>query len=158
VEPSGGPAPYSSRSDLDDIDDGLDDTESEDEQSAVWDSAGGGGNVDEEEEDMHKREVELQAELTMATRRCQELKQTLQETKSFMEDRGVSMASIMRNNNHRVSSMAAVAPSTIVSAAGEEEDDSEEYDEFDDADDDDDYDDVSSGSSCNSRCNCYIEV
>lgn len=48
-----------------------------------------GGEAPEEElEDMHQREVELQEELQMATLRCQELKQTLQATRSYIESRG----------------------------------------------------------------------
>ena len=42
----------------------------------------------EEDEIMHKREEELQAELSLATKRCQELKETLQVTKSFIDGRG----------------------------------------------------------------------
>lgn len=37
------------------------------------------------EEDLQDREEELKAELTMATRRCNDLKQTLHQTKSFIE-------------------------------------------------------------------------
>lgn len=43
-------------------------------------------NPDDEDEDMHRREEELQAELQMATLRCEELKRTLQETKTLMGD------------------------------------------------------------------------
>lgn len=45
-------------------------------------------DADEEDEIMHRREEELQAELSLATKRCQELKETLQVTKSFMDNRG----------------------------------------------------------------------
>jgi hypothetical protein len=40
------------------------------------------------DEDMNRKEEELQAELNLATKRCQELKETLQNTKSFIEGRG----------------------------------------------------------------------
>lgn len=45
-------------------------------------------DAQEEDEIMHKREEELQAELSLATKRCQELKETLQVTKSFIDGRG----------------------------------------------------------------------
>lgn len=44
-------------------------------------------NREEEEEDLHRREEELQAELNFATQRVEELKRTLQETKSFLGPR-----------------------------------------------------------------------
>lgn len=44
-------------------------------------------DAEEEEEIMHRREEELQAELSLATKRCQELKETLQVTKSFIDNR-----------------------------------------------------------------------
>ena len=43
----------------------------------------GAGSADFEE-DLHRKEVELQAELMLAAARCQELKRTLKETKRFL--------------------------------------------------------------------------
>ena len=60
------------------------DTDEEDEASCEFDnnSAEPDENQEkEEQEDMQKREEELQAELNLATKRCQELKETLQVTK-----------------------------------------------------------------------------
>lgn len=49
----------------------------------------GGSSADSEvEEDIKKREEELQAELNIATLRCNELQRTLQATKSFMATPG----------------------------------------------------------------------
>jgi hypothetical protein len=48
---------------------------------------GGEANGDEEEEEFHRREEELRAELNFATMRCEELKRTLQETKTFLGPR-----------------------------------------------------------------------
>jgi hypothetical protein len=48
-------------------------------------------DAQEEDEIMHKREEELQAELSLATKRCQELKETLQVTKSFIDGRGKAL-------------------------------------------------------------------
>jgi hypothetical protein len=42
-------------------------------------------SFDDEEDIRMSREAELQAELNMATKRCQELKRTLKETKSFID-------------------------------------------------------------------------
>lgn len=46
-----------------------------------------GGDADEEEEDLLRREEELKNELNFATLRVEELKRTLQETKSFLGPR-----------------------------------------------------------------------
>eukprot|EP01034_Spumella_vulgaris_P021638 gene21638-27678_t len=62
----------------------LSDSGSEDEGS-VWER--GSHNMEEEEEDLHRREEELQAELNFATLRVNELKRTLQETKSYLGPR-----------------------------------------------------------------------
>jgi hypothetical protein len=48
---------------------------------------GGPGNADEEEEEFQRREEELRAELTFATLRCEDLKRTLQETKTYLGPR-----------------------------------------------------------------------
>lgn len=56
----------------------------EDETEALWSGRRlSSANAVDEDEDMHRREEELEAELNMATLRCEELKKTLQETKSF---------------------------------------------------------------------------
>jgi hypothetical protein len=65
-----------------------DDAFSDDEdESNEW-GRGGASNVnaEDEDEDMLAREEELKAELNMATMRCDELKKTLEVTKSFIGD------------------------------------------------------------------------
>lgn len=77
-----------------DADDDSD--EASENNSDVWENA---ANDDDEEvdEDMHRREEELREELNLATRRCEELKSTLQVTKSFIEGRaGASMMGASR--------------------------------------------------------------
>lgn len=70
------------------LDYGEDDTDSENEDEASCEFGAGDVHDEqserEEQEDMIRREEELQAELNLATRRCQELKETLQVTKSFL--------------------------------------------------------------------------
>ncbi len=88
------------------------------EEGTEW---GERGDVEEEEEDMHRREEELQAELNFATLRVNELKRTLQETKSYlgprMPTRGKDVA-----GSHTPAARWAV---------GEEEDgEAEDEDEF----------------------------
>lgn len=65
---------------------GRDSDSGSENDSETW----GDGEDDEVEvdEDMHRKEEELQAELNLATKRCQELKETLQMTKSFIDGRG----------------------------------------------------------------------
>lgn len=69
----------------DDEEDG--DSDSDNGTEEMWGEADP-NDADEEDEIMHRREEELQAELSLATKRCQELKETLQVTKSFMGNRG----------------------------------------------------------------------
>jgi hypothetical protein len=59
------------------------------EEEELW---GEPGDEEEEEEIMHQREEELEAELNLATKRCQELKETLQVTKSFIEGKAIKGA------------------------------------------------------------------
>ena len=61
-----------------------DDTASEDE-GEMWNERRTSDHGEDEEEDMRKRENELKQELTMATLRCEELKRTMIETKSFID-------------------------------------------------------------------------
>ena len=61
-----------------------DDTASEDE-GEMWNDRRPSDQGEDEEEDMRKRENELKEELNMATLRCEELKRTLIETKSFID-------------------------------------------------------------------------
>lgn len=83
----------------------------------------GGAAPEEEFEDMHQREVELQEELQMATLRCQELKQTLQATRSYIESRGGVPAQ----------ARPGPKPSRLESglSSEDEDDDAFEYDEND---------------------------
>lgn len=75
------PTPY------EDDDDENGDSDSENDTEEMWGEADP-NDADEEDEIMHRREEELQAELSLATKRCQELKETLQVTKSFIGHRG----------------------------------------------------------------------
>jgi hypothetical protein len=68
-------------------DDEKDDEEVEDDDEHEDDDG-------EEDQVLHRREEELQAELMLATKRCQELKQTLQITKSFIESKAASQGSM----------------------------------------------------------------
>lgn len=63
------------------------DSDSDNDTEEMWGEVDP-NDADEEDEIMHRREEELQAELSLATRRCQELKETLQVTKSFIGNRG----------------------------------------------------------------------
>lgn len=63
------------------------DSASEEETESIFDEANGAPNAQEEDEDMERREEELRAELNFATCRVEELKRTLQETKSFLGPR-----------------------------------------------------------------------
>jgi NIMA (never in mitosis gene a)-related kinase 1/4/5 len=68
-------------------DDDEDDSDSDNDTEEMWGDADP-NDAEEEDEIMHRREEELQAELSLATKRCQELKETLQVTKSFIGGRG----------------------------------------------------------------------
>lgn len=63
------------------------DSASEEDNESIFDEAQGAPNAEEEDEDMERREEELRAELNFATCRVEELKRTLQETKSFLGPR-----------------------------------------------------------------------
>jgi len=67
------------------------DTGSDEDEEAPWiDKAINGHaecNMEDEVEDLHKREEELKAELNFSTFRVNELKKTLEVTKSFIKDR-----------------------------------------------------------------------
>jgi hypothetical protein len=51
----------------------------------MWNDRRTSDQGEDEEEDMRKRENELKQELNMATLRCEELKRTMIETKSFID-------------------------------------------------------------------------
>jgi len=98
-----------------------------------------GGNVSagddddaDEDEDMKKKEEELKAELQFATMRCEELKRTLQETKSYIAPVAV--------NGGKVGAATGPSQRTAATGAGndnlddEEEEDGDEYEEGDDYD------------------------
>lgn len=51
----------------------------------MWNDRRASDQGEDEEEDMRKRENELKQELNMATLRCEELKRTMIETKSFID-------------------------------------------------------------------------
>ncbi len=109
-----------------------DEDESDDEVS----TGNSGAPAEEELELMHEREVELQQELQMATLRCQELKSTLQATKSFIEAKGGVPAATNRlgtvkpargGDTHIVSTIASDEEED---EDGFDEEDAEEYDEY----------------------------
>lgn len=105
-----------------------------DEGESSYDFGGDGdGEADEveEQEDMMKREEELQAELNLATRRCQELKDTLQVTKSFL-GKGPNLG--MKNQNDGTKIAAEVIQSDDDEDETDSDDDDvpEEYDEDED--------------------------
>jgi hypothetical protein len=67
----------------------MDSFSGSDEEKEIWEVKKNtdSKNVIEEEEDLVRREEELRAELNFATCRVEELKRTLQETKSFLGPR-----------------------------------------------------------------------
>jgi hypothetical protein len=82
---------YDNATHYEDNDDDDEDSDSENDTEEMWGEADP-NDADEEDEIMHRREEELQAELSLATKRCQELKETLQVTKSFIGQRGEPLA------------------------------------------------------------------
>lgn len=76
-------------------DDHNSDSASGGEEESLWEQ--GSHNVEEEEEDLHRREEELKAELNFATMRVNELKRTLQETKSYLGPRLPTRGSNLQN-------------------------------------------------------------
>jgi hypothetical protein len=83
---------YDNPTHYEDDDDEDGDSDSENGTEEMWGEADP-NDADEEDEIMHRREEELQAELSLATKRCQELKETLQVTKSFIGHRGGAVES-----------------------------------------------------------------
>ena len=66
----------------------MDSFSGSDDDKEIWEARHPDSkNVKEEEEDLVRREEELRAELNFATCRVEELKRTLQETKSFLGPR-----------------------------------------------------------------------
>eukprot|EP00602_Paraphysomonas_sp_CaronLab_P008770 CAMPEP_0185029364 /NCGR_PEP_ID=MMETSP1103-20130426/15636_1 /TAXON_ID=36769 /ORGANISM="Paraphysomonas bandaiensis, Strain Caron Lab Isolate" /LENGTH=798 /DNA_ID=CAMNT_0027564075 /DNA_START=684 /DNA_END=3080 /DNA_ORIENTATION=+ len=82
-------------------------------------------DAQEEEEIIRKREEELQAELANATKRCQELKETLQVTKSFIDGKGKGLAA----GDVRTKIVDDVIPPS--DDEYDDDDDAAEYDEED---------------------------
>jgi hypothetical protein len=96
---------------------------------------GGELPAEDELELIHAREVELQEELNMATQRVQELKQTLQATKSFIEARGgVPPVSSTRGGGSTVKAPRPL-DARVVSTIASDDDDAEDEDTFDYEDD-----------------------
>ena len=111
-------------------------TQSEDDVS-IWEK--GSDHAEDEEEDLRKREMELKAELEMATMRCEELKRTLQATKSFVDpklstSRRGSGAGLGIGGGGGGGGGTIQKPSiaTVVSNDDEYDDDEESEDEYED--------------------------
>lgn len=89
-------------------------------------------NVEEEEEDLKAREEELRAELNFATLRCEELKRTLQETKSFLgprlPTRGKDTRAVPTSNVGHHQGNAANHREVMREEEEEEEEDEDLYD------------------------------
>ena len=120
-----------------------------DDGEVLWSEETPTAQLAEEEEDMRRREDELREELNMATLRCEELKRTLLETKSFIDPRdrvgggSIVAAAMMPDAGKR----RPPAVSTIASAEDDEDDDEMDeeededvIDEGDEGDDDDQLD------------------
>lgn len=88
-------------------------------EEEIWD-AQDNSNALEVEEDLHRREEELKAELNFATLRVEELKKTLQETKSFLGPRLPTRGK------------TAAAPAPKEESYDEEDEDLYEFEEEDD--------------------------
>lgn len=116
------------------------DDESDEE---MWDN--GAANVEEEEEDMRHREEELRQELQFATQRCEDLRRTLNETKSFLGPRLPTRGKDIGNPPPRPKQVEVYA---------EEEDDDEEL--FDLDDEEEDYE-VSSSSQFLIVCDACLQ-
>lgn len=99
------------------------DTEDEDEDDELFQEHE--GNAQEEDEDMVRREEELRAELNFATTRVEELKRTLQETKSYLGPRLPT-----RGTQSKVAVGAAAAAAKPQERFEEAGDDEEEDDDF----------------------------
>jgi hypothetical protein len=119
----------------------LSDSGSEDEGS-VWER--GSHNMEEEEEDLHRREEELQAELNFATLRVNELKRTLQETKSYL--------------GPRMPTRGKDAPPSFKNIPVVQADDSEGEDEFYDEDEEGAFEDDNDFEVRNILFDCLIVV
>jgi hypothetical protein len=108
-------------------------TQSEDDTS-IWEK--GSDHAEDEEEDLRKREMELKAELEMATMRCEELKRTLQATKSFVDPklstsrRGSAAGLGIGGGGGGTIQKPTIA--TVVSNDDEYDDDEESEDEYED--------------------------
>eukprot|EP01042_Synura_sphagnicola_P032872 gene32872-42261_t len=80
--------------------------------------AAAASNAEEEEEDLVRREEELRAELNFATMRCEELKRTLQETKSFLGPRLPTRGRPQAGVSSAIGGARPSAPPASVAALG----------------------------------------
>lgn len=96
----------------------------------------------EEQEDMIRREEELQAELNLATRRCQELKETLQVTKSFLGKGPHLAVNKVPNEGTKIAE--------VIQSDDEEEEETDSDDEAEEYDEDEDNSWDRPHSSCSS--------
>jgi len=92
---------------------------------------GNEGNEVEEDEDMRKREDELRAELDFATTRVEELKRTLQETKSFLGPR------LPTRGKDAPAGGGAMGGGKLPAADEEEVDEDDDLLEYEESDEDD---------------------
>lgn len=87
------------------------------------------------DEDLVRREEELRAELNLSTIRCQELKRTLQATKSYMGvtpnsgPDGRPGAAVPGQNGMGIGGMKPRPQPLVVEGSDDEEDDAYEFDE-----------------------------
>jgi hypothetical protein len=103
----------------------------------------------EEEEDMKKRENELKQELNMATLRCEELKRTLIETKSFIDP--IYLGSMRKEGGTERRGSGGRPVETMIPVGDDEEEDEEEDDDDEDDDEEEetyDYSEKDSVDNC----------
>jgi non-specific serine/threonine protein kinase/NIMA (never in mitosis gene a)-related kinase len=105
----------------------------EDDESVNWDAESNNGA--EEDEIMNRREEELQAELQMATLRCDELKRTLIETKSFIDPKVASKKPQSSMANKKPQGGPVPSYDNLDEVSSDDEDEFEEYEDSNDYDD-----------------------
>jgi non-specific serine/threonine protein kinase/NIMA (never in mitosis gene a)-related kinase len=110
------------------------DDEASDDAVAIWDRRPVDAEGFDDEEDIRKsREAELEAELNNATKRCQELKRTLQETKSFINGKpsggGSTSATTTTAAAAAAGKAAQVPPVADVDTEDEDDEDVFDFDE-----------------------------
>jgi hypothetical protein len=104
-------------------------SQSDNDENEIWEKSS--DHAEDEDEDMCKRELELKAELDMATMRCEELKRTLQATKSFVDPKIITSS---RKNSLNAPAPAFQKPAFSTLASGNE---NEDYDDLEEDDDED---------------------